>query len=133
MDYALQLLLPVIGGLMLGMWLTKTYGINPIWTVILAVLGMIGGIGVLYRRYASAVPVDPKTIKLHSAQRRAARMNQHNDGKTAHLKELDFLYQEHHPDQDDWKVLDELDSDEEFSQKNTPKTPGQDDSQHHDL
>jgi hypothetical protein len=51
MEYAIQLFLPVIGGLLLGNWLTKTYGLSPIWTVLLGILGLAGGIGIMYKRF----------------------------------------------------------------------------------
>jgi hypothetical protein len=67
MDYAIQLLLPIIGGLMLGMWLTRNFGVSPIWTVVLAILGMAGGIGIMVKRFSLAKPaklprqgLDPK-------------------------------------------------------------------------
>jgi hypothetical protein len=50
MEYAVQLFLPVMGGLWLGSWLTQKYGLSPIWTVVLGVLGLAGGIVVMYRR-----------------------------------------------------------------------------------
>lgn len=50
MDYALQLLIPILGGLLLGLWLHDHYGVSPIWTVLLAVLGMIAGLGIMYKR-----------------------------------------------------------------------------------
>ncbi|HEY9687475.1 MAG TPA: AtpZ/AtpI family protein [Coleofasciculaceae cyanobacterium] len=57
MDYAIQLLLPIIGGLMLGMWLTRHFGVSPIWTVVLAILGMAGGIGIMVKRFSVPKPV----------------------------------------------------------------------------
>ncbi len=51
MEYAIQIFLPVLGGLLLGDWLCKQFGLNPIWTVLLGILGLIGGIGVLYKRF----------------------------------------------------------------------------------
>ena len=50
MEYAIQLFLPVIGGLWLGNWLSETYGFPPIWTVLLGVLGLFAGIAILYKR-----------------------------------------------------------------------------------
>lgn len=50
MEYAIQLFLPVIGGLLLGNWLSKTFGFSPIWTVLLGVLGLFAGIGILYKQ-----------------------------------------------------------------------------------
>jgi F0F1-type ATP synthase assembly protein I len=49
-DYAIQLLLPILGGLFLGMWLTGTFGVSPLWTIVLAILGMFAGIGIMYKR-----------------------------------------------------------------------------------
>ncbi len=50
MEYAIQLILPIIGGLLLGNWLTRTYGTSPLWTVILGIVGMVMGIRILYKR-----------------------------------------------------------------------------------
>lgn len=80
MDYAVTLLVPIIGGLMLGLWLTNTYGLSPIWTVVLAILGMMGGIGIMYKRYAypqlykdkkegAVTPVKPLPKKQETAYR----------------------------------------------------------------
>lgn len=68
MDYAIQLLLPVIGGLLLGQWLSRTYGVSPLWSVVLAILGMFAGIAILYKRFANPAlypkrPVNPSKIK----------------------------------------------------------------------
>ncbi len=115
MDYAIQLLLPIVGGLMLGMWLTKTYGLNPIWTVLLAVLGMIGGIGILYRRFAPT-PVDPKTIQSHtgkhfSPEKHKPKAPQQN---SVHHTELDFMYEPHTDDDaEEWPELNALDRDDD--------------------
>ena len=56
MEYAISLLLPIVGGLMLGVWLTRNFGVSPIWTVVLAILGLAGGIGVLAKRFAYSNP-----------------------------------------------------------------------------
>lgn len=50
MEYALQLLLPILGGLLLGQWLHDRFGASSIWTVILAILGMVAGLGLIYKR-----------------------------------------------------------------------------------
>ena len=50
MDYAIQLLLPIMGGLFLGLWLQENWGASPLWTVVLAILGMVAGIGIMYKR-----------------------------------------------------------------------------------
>ncbi len=52
MDYALILLLPILGGLLLGNWLSQRFGLSPIWSLALAILGMFAGIGIMYKRYA---------------------------------------------------------------------------------
>ncbi len=50
MEYAIQLLLPILGGLMLGDWLHRKFGISALWTIVLAILGMVAGLGILYKR-----------------------------------------------------------------------------------
>ncbi len=50
MDYAIQLLIPILLGIFLGVWLHDTFDASPIWTVLFAILGMFGGIGILYKR-----------------------------------------------------------------------------------
>jgi hypothetical protein len=61
MEYAIQLLLPVIGGLMLGNWLSSQYHVSSLWSVFLAIAGLFGGIGMLYKRYILLNP--PRIIK----------------------------------------------------------------------
>jgi len=120
MEYAIQLLIPVVGGLMLGMWLTNTYHASPIWTVVLAILGMVAGIGIMYRRFsvpqdgtsALNMPLPPK--KFDKAK------PTHPDAPRAHVKDLDFLYKKY-DDHGDFKELDDLDDDVSFDE---PK-PGQ--------
>lgn len=93
MEYAIQLFLPVIGGLLLGNWLSETYGLSPIWTVILGVLGLAGGIGVLYKRSISGQDI-PKFIPGPKKKPTA--------GKS--VQELDSLYRRLHeepPAEDD--------------------------------
>jgi|GEM_PF-1626181 len=99
MEYAIQLLIPVVGGLMLGMWLTKTYGLAPIWTVVFAVLGMAAGIAVIARRFSSGQAQLPtyKSTEVHPPR------------PTSHVKDLDFLYKKYDDKGEDWKELDELD------------------------
>jgi len=50
MEYAVQLLLPIIMGLALGRWLENTFQLSPLWTVGLAILGMVAGLGLMYKR-----------------------------------------------------------------------------------
>jgi hypothetical protein len=114
MEYAIQMLLPIVGGLLLGVWLTENYGVSPIWTVVLAILGMVGGIGILYKRFtypelypnskksskdevpaspshrpSTAEPSKPSTTKASSAKESA---------KSLPIDQLSFLYEE--PDHD---------------------------------
>jgi F0F1-type ATP synthase assembly protein I len=64
MEYAIQLLIPILLGFLLGVWLHNQFGLSPVWSVIFAILGMFGGIGILYKRYLLAHPYrDPKTFK----------------------------------------------------------------------
>lgn len=60
MEYAIQLILPIIGGLILGDWLSKTYGISPLWTVLLSILGMVMGIYAFYKRGMAAQTLHKK-------------------------------------------------------------------------
>lgn len=46
----MQLLVPILGGLLLGYWLHRQFGVSPVWTVVLAVLGMFAGLGIMYKR-----------------------------------------------------------------------------------
>ena len=50
MEYATTLLLPILGGLFLGLWLQNNFGVSPIWTVVLGILGMLAGLGIMYKR-----------------------------------------------------------------------------------
>lgn len=50
MEYAIQILLPIGLGLLLGQWLTTHYGVSALWTVIFAIIGMFLGMGMLYKR-----------------------------------------------------------------------------------
>lgn len=49
MDLAIQLLLMIALGLWGGQWLATRFH-QPLWVVVGAVLGMVGGIWVLYKR-----------------------------------------------------------------------------------
>jgi hypothetical protein len=102
MEYAIQLLLPIIGGLWLGNWLNRTYGLPSIWTLILAILGMMAGLGILYKRYALQrtdkapfPPGKPKPFQKNPKQDTEKRLELH---------ELDFLYKNHDDnDEHPWK------------------------------
>jgi Putative F0F1-ATPase subunit Ca2+/Mg2+ transporter len=114
MEYAIQLLLPILGGLWLGDWLTKTYHLPALWTMVFAVLGMVAGLGILYKR-ATLTPRPPLPPSLKRAGKRTGSppADLHADETTAlssislassHLlkktppekklewHELDFLY-----------------------------------------
>ena len=137
MEYAIQLLIPVVGGLMLGMWLTNTYHVSPIWAVVLAILGMIAGIAMMYRRFA--MPQDgvatmkmpfPPTKKLtpksispkHSAPKDISK-HQQDEPHRSHVKDLDFLYKNYDDNPDDWKELDELDDQVSFDEPKPGEWP----------
>ena len=138
MEYAIQMLIPVIGGLMLGMWLTKTYGLAPIWTVVFAVLGMAAGIAIMARRFSSGQAQMP-TFKPSGGKK-----DTDPSRATSHIKDLDFLYKKYDNQGDDWKELDELDDDVSFDEppggfpipprqsKSEPHNP-EPPSEHHDL
>ena len=51
MDIAIEMLIPIVGALFLGMWLQNEYGMSPLWTVLLAILGMVAGIWIVYKRH----------------------------------------------------------------------------------
>lgn len=141
MEYAIQMLIPIIGGLMLGMWLTKTYGVSPIWTIVLAILGMVGGIAIMYRKFA--VPLK----KIQSSQLSSPRRNQSGQSEAPgkHINDLDFLYKKYDHHNDDWKELDALDDDVSLDEPpagghhpipplpKPPQKPSQEDSHPHDL
>ncbi|MGE0201045.1 MAG: AtpZ/AtpI family protein [Candidatus Melainabacteria bacterium] len=50
LDVAIQMLIPIGGGLLLGQWLENTYGFSPLWTVGLAVFGLVSGLWIVYKR-----------------------------------------------------------------------------------
>jgi len=111
MDYAIQLLLPIMGGLLLGYWLNQRFGADPIWTVILAILGMVGGIGILYKRFTypelyaqsdkeAHQKTKPKASKISGQKPGKAPPGSTSEKKTAlPIEHLDFLYRE--PDEKD--------------------------------
>lgn len=88
MEYAIQLLLPILAGLWLGNWLSRTYGLPPIWTLVLAILGMMLGLGILYKRYA----LSPRPPVIRHPK------NGDSSEKRAELHELDFLYKNNDDD-----------------------------------
>jgi F0F1-type ATP synthase assembly protein I len=104
MDYAIQLLLPILGGLLLGFWLTQHYGVSPLWTVVLAILGMVGGIGILYKRVSY-----PELYR--DTHRTASKKSDDSEKQTSvPVEKLDFLYREpdaHPSDGDEFKDLDD--------------------------
>jgi F0F1-type ATP synthase assembly protein I len=123
MEYAIQLLLPVVGGLMLGMWLTKTYGIPQIWTVVLAILGMAAGLFMMYRRVstpgnAETQAVRPKksagTQPFPSSQssKATATPSPKPEHPGVHVRDLDFLYHPPKTDDSEWKELDDPDEED---------------------
>ena len=120
MEYAIQLLLPVVGGLMLGMWLTKTYGVPQIWTVVLAILGMAAGLFIMYRRVSTpengeTSAIRPqKSAETHSfpsfpSSKTTANPSPESKHPGVHVRDLDFLYHPPKTDDSEWKELDDPD------------------------
>jgi hypothetical protein len=97
-EYAIQLLLPILGGLWLGNWLTQRFHLPVIWTLVFAILGMLAGLGILYKRYTLEMMNRPPIIRKKQAP---------PDENRLHVKDLDFLYKEPNPEDDDddhpWK------------------------------
>ena len=50
MDYAFTLLIPLIGGLLLGNWLSRQFGISQLWTLLLGFIGLGLGFAAVYKR-----------------------------------------------------------------------------------
>lgn len=97
MEYAIQLFLPILGGLLLGLWLTEHYGVAPIWTVILAILGMVGGIGILYKRFSYP--------ELYNQPPKVSGKNGETPPETPKLPvdQLDFLYKKYDDDEHEYQ------------------------------
>jgi hypothetical protein len=137
MEYAIQLLLPILGGLLLGFWLTENYGVSPIWTVVLAILGMVGGIGILYKRFSyphlypdskspsadnsSAVQphrtAQPKTGAIQISKLEAP--TEPSTGKSIPIEQLEFLYEE--PDHERNRKEFDLNLDDEQPENGKPE------------
>ena len=103
MDYAIQLFLPILLGLMLGAWLNRTFGLSPIWMVILAILGMAGGIAILYKRYAYP-ELYPGQKKLPFFKPGKKLKSKQDEKLSPTIQDLDDLYQqvqEEEPEDDD--------------------------------
>jgi F0F1-type ATP synthase assembly protein I len=49
LEYTLQLLIPILLGVLLGQWLHKTYGLPPVWIGILGILGLCAGVVIVYK------------------------------------------------------------------------------------
>jgi F0F1-type ATP synthase assembly protein I len=50
MEYAIQLLVPLMLGIFGGIWLDKVLHTAPLFTILGLICGMVLGIGVLYKR-----------------------------------------------------------------------------------
>ena len=50
MEYAIELLIPVLMGLYGGMWMTEHWNVSPLVTPVLAIVGMVMGIAIMARR-----------------------------------------------------------------------------------
>lgn len=97
MEYAIQLLLPILGGLLLGFWLTEYYGVAPIWTVILAILGMVGGIGILYKRFSYPELYNQSPKRLEKTGKSPSTEQK------LPVDQLDFLYKRYEDDDHEYK------------------------------
>jgi hypothetical protein len=104
MEYAIQLLIPMLAGLGIGNWLTKTYHVSPLWTVALAILGFALGFGVMAKKALlnSNIPKWDKSKKLSNASpttQEKGRVVEKSTGIMPH--EMDFLYQDYSHEADD--------------------------------
>ncbi len=78
MDYAIQLLIPIMLGIFLGVWLHDTFDASPIWTVLFAIIGMFAGIGILYKRSLAYA----EKIKAKTQQEQAKEIKDSDDAPT---------------------------------------------------
>lgn len=96
MEYAIQLFLPVLGGLLLGNWLSKIYGVSPLWTPLLAILGMFSGLAILYKRYVLLNPTKTTLKKKSQLSELVLKTKKHRKketgGKELLISDLDALY-----------------------------------------
>jgi len=122
MEYAIQLLIPMLAGLCLGSWLTRHYHASPIWTLALGLLGFALGIGVLAKKSLlntnmPKLNTGKKTSDIHAstpsdsgshpsigAESKATleakgRFIEKSTGIMPH--EMDFLYQDYSHESDD--------------------------------
>lgn len=97
MEYAFQLLIPILVGLCLGNWLSHTYHISPLLTILLAILGFALGIGVLAKRSLlnrSIPKLNPNSTKASSDKE--AEQGKWVEKQTGILPhEMDFLYKDY--------------------------------------
>lgn len=67
MEYAIEMLIPVLMGLYVGMWMTDHWGAPSMVTPGLAILGMVAGIAIMARRVkrmqGNLPKPDPQKIK----------------------------------------------------------------------
>lgn len=131
MDYAIQLLIPVIGGLMLGIWLTKTYGVPSIWTIVFAIAGMVAGIAIMYRRFSGS----QSKVETYKPSGTGLKKGVKSESSGTHIKDLDFLYKQYDDRGDDWKELDDMDDEVSFDEPpgGYPLPPRKNNTEHHDL
>lgn len=59
MDYALQILIPILIGLFAGHWLDRKTGYDPWFTLAGFLVGTVLGIGILYKRVTYGPSYDP--------------------------------------------------------------------------
>ena len=116
MEYAIQLLIPMLAGLCLGNWLTQQYHASAIWTLLLGLLGFTLGIGVLAKKALLNKSIPKMDISARSAASTIEKTNEKGQfiekstGIMPH--EMDFLYQDYSHETDD-QVYDFSDRDDE--------------------
>jgi len=79
MEYAIQLLIPILLGLFLGYWLETRFGASPLWMVFLAIVGMVAGLMILYKRQNY-----PVSSEKPSTQQSPSSENKPNDQSASH-------------------------------------------------
>ncbi|MBX2859847.1 MAG: AtpZ/AtpI family protein [Vampirovibrio sp.] len=125
MDSAIQLLVLTAGGLMLGVWLNQEFGLPPIWILVLAILGMVAGIGILYKNALMMTSGQPKP-NTKPIRRRPPGLDP-NEGETLQ----DILGEEYLKIDDDGPVtrdeLETIDSDANHDQHNNESDNAKDD------
>jgi Putative F0F1-ATPase subunit Ca2+/Mg2+ transporter len=116
MEYAIQLLIPILVGLCLGNWLSHTYHTSPLLTMFLAVLGFALGIGVLAKKSLLNTSMPKLDLKAkHASSHKEAQQGKWVEKQTGILpNEMDFLYKDysHEAPDRDYDFLNDLSNDD---------------------